>query len=108
MSASSSNALARSTAWVDQAERYGLIVTWIVLIAVFGWLMPRTFLSWANFSTIFGSQAVLVVVTLGLIIPLTAGVFSDNQVGRCRQPLWPVGLNGRRACPSGGRPHRLE
>ncbi len=75
MSASSSNSPARSTAWVDQAERYGLIVTWIVLIAVFGWLMPRTFLSWANFSTIFGSQAVLVVVTLGLIIPLTAGDF---------------------------------
>ncbi|MDT8857802.1 hypothetical protein RNZ50_22805 [Paracoccaceae bacterium Fryx2] len=32
----------------------------------------------------------------------------DNHLGRCRQPPWPVGLNGRRACPSGGQPHRLE
>src|SRR6185437_14489569 len=36
---------------------------------------PDTFLTWANFSTIFGSQAVLVVVALGLIIPLTANDF---------------------------------
>ncbi|MDT8853443.1 metallophosphoesterase [Paracoccaceae bacterium Fryx2] len=32
----------------------------------------------------------------------------DNHLGRCRQPPWPVGLNGRRACPSGGQPHRLD
>jgi DNA invertase Pin-like site-specific DNA recombinase len=25
-----------------------------------------------------------------------------------RQPPWPVGLNGRRACPSGGQPHRPD
>lgn len=61
--------------WVDRAERVGLIVAWLAIIAVFGALMPNTFLSWANFSTIFGSQAVLVIVTLGLIIPLTAGDF---------------------------------
>ena len=60
-------------AWIDRAERYGLIVTWAVVIAGFGLARPDTFLSWANFSTILGSQAVLVVVTLGLIIPLTAG-----------------------------------
>jgi ribose transport system permease protein len=60
---------------VRQAERYGLIVVWLILIAIFGATTPGTFLSWANFSTIFGSQAVLVVVTLGLIIPLTANDF---------------------------------
>jgi hypothetical protein len=32
-------------------------------------------------------------------------VMSDNHLGRCRQPPWPVGLDGRRACPSGGQPH---
>lgn len=57
------------------AERYGLIVAWIALIAVFGALKPETYLTWANFSSIFGSQAVLVVVTLGLIIPLAANDF---------------------------------
>ena len=35
-------------------------------------------------------------------------LMSDNHVGRCRQPPWPVGLNGRRACPSGGPPHRPD
>jgi len=35
-------------------------------------------------------------------------VLSDNHLGRCRQPPWPVGLDGRRACPSGGQPHRPD
>jgi len=60
---------------VDYAERYGLVIAWLMVIALFGAILPTTFLSWANFSTIFGSQAVLVVVALGLIIPLTANDF---------------------------------
>lgn len=60
---------------VDNAERYGLIVAWLLVIVIFGYLKPQTFLTWPNFSTIFGSQAVLVVITLGLIIPLTANDF---------------------------------
>jgi ribose transport system permease protein len=40
---------------------------------VFGILRPDTFLTTANFSTIFGSQAILVVLTLALLVPLTAG-----------------------------------
>ena len=35
-------------------------------------------------------------------------VLSDNHFGRLRQPSWPVGLNGRRACPSGGQSHRPD
>ena len=35
-------------------------------------------------------------------------VLSDNHHGRYRQPAWPVGLDGRRACPSGGQPHRPD
>ena len=50
-------------------------MVWLLLIAVFGALRPDTFLTWPNLSTILGSQAVLVVVTLGLIIPLTANDF---------------------------------
>jgi ribose transport system permease protein len=60
---------------VRNAERFGLIVVWLALIGLFGGLRPATFLTWANFSTLFGSQAVLVVVVLGLIIPLTANDF---------------------------------
>ncbi|MEQ9639170.1 MAG: ABC transporter permease [Alphaproteobacteria bacterium] len=63
------------SSFVRYAERFGLIVVWLILIGIFGLTTPGTFLSWPNFSTIFGSQAVLVVVTLGLIIPLTANDF---------------------------------
>jgi ribose transport system permease protein len=42
-------------------------------VVLFGVLEPDTFLTSANFETIFGSQAVLVVLTLGLLVPLTAG-----------------------------------
>ena len=58
-----------------QLEKYGLVIVWLFTIAFFGWLRPDSFLNWATFSTMFGSQAVLVIVTLGLIIPLTSGDF---------------------------------
>jgi ribose transport system permease protein len=54
-------------------ERYALLGVWGVVIVVFGLLRPDTFLTASNFSTIFGSQAVLVVLTLALLAPLTAG-----------------------------------
>jgi ribose transport system permease protein len=54
-------------------ERYALLAVWGLVIVVFGILRPDTFLTTANFSTIFGSQAVLVVLTLALLAPLTAG-----------------------------------
>src|SRR4051812_32836409 len=72
---------ARRQSWIDNGERYGLIVVWLVVILVFGILRPTTFLSWANFSTIFGSQAILVVLTLGLIVPLTAGDYDLSIAG---------------------------
>lgn len=61
--------------WLHFAEAYALVAALLVLVAVFGALRPEAFLSWANISTMLGSQAVLVVLTLALIIPLTAGDF---------------------------------
>ena len=58
-----------------QLERFGLVFVWLAFIVLFGSMRPDTFMTWSNFSTIFGSEAVLVIVTLGLIIPLTAGDF---------------------------------
>jgi ribose transport system permease protein len=58
-----------------EVERFALVAAWLFLIILFGILMPESFLSWRNFSTMFGSQAVLVVLTLGIIIPLTSGDF---------------------------------
>ncbi|NEI74480.1 ABC transporter permease [Rhizobium lusitanum] len=56
-----------------ELERLALLIAWLLIIAIFGAISPDSFLTWPNFSTIFGSQAVLVILTLGLIIPLTAG-----------------------------------
>ena len=65
----------RQTNLAYQVERFGLVIVWIAVILLFGAMRPDTFLTWSNFSTIFGSQAVLVIVTLGLVVPLTAGDF---------------------------------
>ncbi|MCP9486024.1 MAG: ABC transporter permease [Gaiellaceae bacterium MAG52_C11] len=57
----------------DLLERYALLAVWGIVVVVFGILRPDTFLTTANFSTIFGSQAILVVLTLALLPPLIAG-----------------------------------
>ena len=61
--------------WQDakSLEALALPIAWIVVIALFGYLRPDTFLTSANFSSILASQAVLVVVTLGLVVVLTCG-----------------------------------
>jgi ribose transport system permease protein len=56
-------------------ERYALIGAWILLVAVFGAISPNYFLSWISFSSMFSANAILVVLTLGLLLPLTAGDF---------------------------------
>ncbi|WP_428490856.1 ABC transporter permease [Rhodopila sp.] len=61
--------------WVRILEAYALVAALLVLAAVFGILRPEAFLSWGNISTMLGSQAVLVVLTMSLLIPLTAGDF---------------------------------
>ena len=58
-------------------ERVALILVWAA-VAVFFSVLPATsttFPTLGNAATIFGSQAVIVVLTLGLIIPMTAGDF---------------------------------
>jgi ribose transport system permease protein len=57
----------------DAVERYALLGAWGITCVVFGILRPDTFLTTSNFTTIFGSQAILVVLTLALLVPLTAG-----------------------------------
>jgi ribose transport system permease protein len=67
--------------FTDLAERYALLVAWGIVIAVFGALEPETFLSSANFTSIFGSQTALVILTLALLIPLTAGDYDLSVAG---------------------------
>lgn len=60
---------------VRLAERYGLILLWAVIVVIFSLLAPQTFPTVANFSTIFGTQAVLLVLALGLLVSLSVGEF---------------------------------
>ncbi|MBN9054033.1 MAG: ABC transporter permease [Rhizobiales bacterium] len=87
-----------------ELERVALLIAWLLIIAIFGAIAPETFLTWPNFSSIFGSQAVLVILTLGLIIPLTAGDIdlSIAQVLTLSSMIiavlnvnygWPIGLS---------------
>ena len=64
----------------DVLERYGILLVWIAVIVLFSVLRPSTFPTTVNFETIFGTQAVLLVMTLGLIVALTAGEF-DLSIG---------------------------
>lgn len=57
------------------AQRYALVGAWIVVIVLFCILKPDTFATSANVQNILGSQAVLLVLTLGLILPLTSNDF---------------------------------
>lgn len=65
----------RRSDWKYQTERFALIAAWLLLILGFGLLMPDTFLTWRSFSAMFGSQSVLVVLTLAILLPLTSGDF---------------------------------
>lgn len=62
-------------------SKYGLLVGLVLVIALFGALEPERFLTPTNFQIILGSQAVLVVLTMALMLPLTAGDFDLSVAG---------------------------
>ncbi len=62
----------RSRGWL---EAYALPLAWLVIIIVFSIIRPETFAQWSNVSSILASNAVLVIISLALIIPLTTGDF---------------------------------
>lgn len=84
-------------------QRLALPAAWLGLIVLFGVIEPDTFLTSANAQNILGSQAVLVILTMGLLIPLTAGGY-DLSIASVltlssvivallnAQEGWPVGL----------------
>lgn len=88
---------------LDLAERLALPVAWVAIVIIFSAIKPSVFLTAANFETIFSSQAVLTVITLGLIVPLTAGDYDlsiASVAGMSAMIIavlnvlhgWPVGL----------------
>ena len=94
------------------AQRVALPAALLAVVALFGAIEPDTFLTSANAQNILGSQAVLVVVTLGLLLPLTAGEYdlsiaavltlSSVVVALLNvQQGWPVGWAGLTAVAVG-------
>ena len=66
---------------LDQAERFALPAVWLVVIIVFSVLRPSSFFTMGNFASMFGSQAVIAILTLGLIVPLTSGDYDLSVAG---------------------------
>ncbi len=61
--------------FATEFQKYALLGVWAVVVIVFCLLRPETYATSGNFQTIFGSQAVLLILALGLILPLTSGDF---------------------------------
>jgi ribose transport system permease protein len=59
----------------EWAERFGLVAAWVLLILILGYFRPDQMFAWNSYAAMFGSYAMVVVLTLGLIIPLTTGDF---------------------------------
>ena len=56
------------------AEKFGLLAAWAVLIIGFGLVTPTMF-TWPPYASMLGFNSIIVVLTLALILPLTAGDF---------------------------------
>jgi ribose transport system permease protein len=76
----------------EVASRYGLPIAWILLVLAFSIASPEIFLSKANFANIFGSQAILVVMTMGMIVPLIVGEFDLSMTGLMSCCLMLIGV----------------
>ena len=72
---------AKGVSRLDMVQRVALPVAWLLLIVGFGIANPGVFLTAATFQTMLGSQAVLLVLTLALIVPLTAGDYDLSVAG---------------------------
>src|SRR5579872_5996674 len=59
----------------ELGNRFGVVFVWLIVIAIFSALRPSSYFTTANFQTIFGSQGVLLVLTLGVILSLSANEF---------------------------------
>ena len=66
---------AHQSALAQFCHRYALLFAWAATIALFGLLEPESFLQIQNFTSIFNSQAVLVVLTCSLVLTLTSSEY---------------------------------
>lgn len=57
------------------SEKYALPAAWVLVLVGFSILLPSTYSTVGNIQNIFGSQGVLLILSLGLLFALTAGEF---------------------------------
>jgi len=84
----------------ELADRYGILVAWGAIIVLFAILEPNTFFTFANLRIILGTQAVLLILALALLLPLTVGEFDLSVTGALGVSLVLIGyLNIIRGWP---------
>jgi ribose transport system permease protein len=65
----------------DQLQRLGLPLVWLVVALTFTIVEPATFPTSGTFSTVFGSQSVLLILSLALVLPFAAGEYDLSVAG---------------------------
>lgn len=63
-----------------EAERWGVVVAWVVVIVVFSALKPDTFATTSTVQLILSTQTVILLATLGLMLSLAVAEY-DLSVG---------------------------
>ena len=61
-------------------QRYFIFAIWLILIILYSVLLPQSFPTWLNITTMLSSKAVMLVLALSLMIPMIAGDY-DMSVG---------------------------
>lgn len=61
-------------------EKYGIIIVWLAVLVFFSLMLPETFPTLATFRLVFGTQTVILIATLGLMLSLAVGEF-DLSLG---------------------------
>jgi ribose transport system permease protein len=69
-----------SRGWRQIFSAYAVVIAFAALIIIYSVALPSTFPTWGNARTIVASQAILLLLTLGLTIPLVTGDF-DLSIG---------------------------
>jgi ribose transport system permease protein len=62
-------------------QRYAILIVFAAMIVAFGVAIPSTFLSMGNLSNILGSQAVLFILVMAVLLPTIMGDFVDLSLG---------------------------
>src|SRR5689334_25189445 len=71
-------------------QRYAILIVFAAMVISFGIAIPATFLSIGNLSNILGSQAVLFILVMAVMLPTVMGDFrsEERRVGKECRARW--------------------